>query len=185
MKIIEWLDGLLPALFNKIENPLLDNVMVFLTRLGDAGFIWITVSVVMLIVHKQWGGKRCFRAGLSSLLSLGTCAYFGNVVLKPIFARVRPCNLYDEIELLINRPTDFSFPSMHTATSFSVAVILYRYDKRVGAPALVLATLISLSRVYLRVHYTTDIIAGAILGCAFALLFYYLFFKFRRKDNNA
>ena len=176
MSLINWFDGLLPALFDKIENPILSAVMCFFTKLGNGGVLWILAIVAMLLV------RRHSKAGLASASSLATCFVFGNYILKPLIGRVRPCNVYTNLELLIERPLDFSFPSMHTATSFSVAILLYRYDKRMGIPAIVVASLISISRVYLHVHYTTDVIAGAVLGTAFALLFYWLFFEMKRKD---
>ncbi len=179
MEIISFIDGILPALFSKISSQVVDRIMVFITSLGDGGFIWFILIASMLV------SKKHRRAGVVSLVALGVCFFFGSFALKPLFARVRPCNIQPGIALLIDHPSDFSFPSMHTATSFSVAVMLYCYDRKIGIPAIVLASLIALSRVYLNVHYTTDIIAGAILGTAFALLFYYLFFKLGRKDNNA
>ncbi len=177
MSVINWFDSLLPALFDIIENPVLSAVMLFVTKLGDGGIIWLFTIIALLLI------RRHAKVGMASALSIGTCFVFGNYVLKPFVGRVRPCNIYTNLELLVNRPDDFSFPSMHAATAFSVAVILYRYDKRMGIPAIVLASLISLSRVYLNVHYTTDIIAGAIFGTAFALVFYWLFFELKRKDT--
>ncbi len=193
MKLINWFDSLLPAFFDKIRCPLLDKTMVFFTKMGDMGLVWIFISVGFIYAYKysKYSSKNnvytregYFRVGASGFCSFLACFYFGNRVLKPFFSRIRPCNLYPEIELLIKRPEDFSFPSMHAATAFSVAVVLYRYDKRFGVPAIILAMLISLSRVYLNVHYTTDIIAGAVLGTVFALAFYWFFKFFTIRKNT-
>lgn len=177
MSAINAIDFFLPQLFVKIQSPILDRAMVFLTFLGEGGLIWILAIVAMLIT------KKYRRAGIASAGSLLSCFLLGNYVIKPLVGRIRPCNVYPMVELIIKAPSDFSFPSMHTATAFSVAVIIFMRSRAWGTPALVLASLIAISRVYLYVHYTTDIIAGAIFGTGFALFFYWLFFK-RNGSNN-
>ena len=95
---------------------------------------------------------------------------FGNLLLKPLIARVRPYDLREGIELLISKPSDYSFPSGHTLASFEAAVVLMvRERKRFGWAALVLAVLIAFSRLYLYVHYPSDVLGGILLGTAFAL----------------
>ncbi len=176
MSVIHAIDSLLPRFFLRIDNSFLASIMCFVTKLGDAGFIWI-VSIILMLIFKKYR-----REGLASAASLSVCFLIGNYIIKPLVGRVRPCNLYPLVELLVEKPSDFSFPSMHTATAFSVAVLIFCRNRVWGTPALILASLIALSRVYLHVHYTTDIIAGAIFGTAFALVFYWLFFGLKRKD---
>ena len=177
MSVINAVDSFLPWLFSYIGNGLLDKMMIVLSFLGDGGIIWILAIIAMLISRKYR------RAGIAAALSLLLCFLFGNFVIKPLVGRVRPCNVYPLAELIIKRPEDFSFPSMHTATAFSVAVVIFMRERRWGIPALILASLIALSRVYLFVHYTTDILAGAIFGTAFALFFYWLFFIKKEKRD--
>ncbi len=171
MSVINAIDSFCISLFENIQNPFFDKVMIFLSFLGDGGIIWILAIVAMLI------SKKYRRAGLASAGSLLSCFLLGNYVIKPLVGRVRPCNVYPLVDLIIKRPMDFSFPSMHTATAFSVAVIIFLRSRAWGTPALIIASLIAISRVYLYVHYATDIIAGAIFGTMFALVFYKLFFR--------
>ena len=97
-----------------------------------------------------------------------------NMTLKPLVARIRPYDLQAElgvtIKLLCDAQHDFSFPSGHTIASFEAAVVLLKNSKKMGIPAMILAVLISFSRLYLYVHYPTDVITSVILGTVFALI---------------
>ena len=147
----------------------LDAVMPLITLLGDAGIFWIAVAVVLLFFKKT----RRVGLGMGAALILGLLVC--NVTLKPLCARPRPYDYELEhfgtvIELLIEAQHDFSFPSGHTIASFEAATVLAIHSKKAGIPALVLASLIAFSRLYLYVHYPTDVIASVILGIAFAYL---------------
>lgn len=104
--------------------------------------------------------------GIALILGL----VFGNLLLKPLIARVRPYDFDPSIVLLIPKEKDFSFPSGHTLASFEGAVSLILYHKKSGIAAVVLASLIAFSRLYLMVHYPLDVITGVILGTAFAFI---------------
>ena len=95
---------------------------------------------------------------------------FGNVLLKNIIGRVRPYDAVSGIELLVPVLSDFSFPSGHTLVCFEAATVLLKREKRsVGITALILAVLVAFSRLYLYVHYPSDVIAGILLGILFGL----------------
>ena len=104
---------------------------------------------------KGWGGSPGRPA-----LEVVCC----NLVLKPLVARVRPCDINTAVQLLIARPDDFSFPSGHTGASFAAVSALCASGNRLWIPSLILAVLIAFSRLYLYVHYLTDILAGAVIG---------------------
>ena len=109
------------------------------------------------------------RLGLSTGLALLFGLVLCNLILKPVIARPRPfdyqlAHFGREIALLVKAPTDFSFPSGHTIAAFEFAVAAWLNDKRVGIPALAAAVLVAFSRMYLYVHYPTDVIAAAVLG---------------------
>jgi undecaprenyl-diphosphatase len=144
----------------------LDAVMPVITALGNGGIIWIIAAVVMIFFKKT--RKAGFMIGASLLVGL----IFGNLVLKNFFARIRPFDLEGAAvsELLIKAPTDFSFPSGHTLAAFEASAVLMKFDKRMGIPALVLAVLIAFSRLYLYVHFPSDVLAGAVLGVLFAFI---------------
>lgn len=138
----------------------------FISSLGNAGFFWILLSVGFLCF------KKTRKAGFLSLLSLLLCFLVTNVALKNIIARMRPYHRYEDILLLIVHPGDFSFPSGHSASAFAAAGILFHYiDQRAGIGLLILASAIALSRLYLGVHYPTDVFAGICVGlmCSFVI----------------
>ena len=88
-----------------------------------------------------------------------------NLILKPLVARIRPYDVNTAVQLLVSKPVDYSFPSGHTAASFASVVALFMAgERKLWKPALVLAVLIAFSRLYLYVHYPTDVLGGLILG---------------------
>ena len=136
----------------------LDGVMVSVSTLGDAGAVWIVLALVLLCI------PRTRRAGVTVALALVLDLIVCNGILKPLFDRVRPCVVNPAAELLVRCPTDASFPSGHTAASFAAAGALRAAGSRLWIPGLVLAVLIAVSRLYLYVHWPTDVLAGALLG---------------------
>ena len=105
-------------------------------------------------------------AGAAVLAGLALEVICCNLVLKPLIAWVHPCDVNTAVQLLVARPDDFSFPSGHTGASFAAVTALYAGGNRLWIPALLLAALISFSRLYLYVHYPTDVLAGILLGAA-------------------
>lgn len=136
----------------------LDTVMPFLSALGDSGMVWIVCAVLLLFIPKT---RKIGTAMAIGLLLEALCC---NVILKPLVARVRPCDVNPAVRLLIARPTDYSFPSGHTGASFAAVSALFFGKNRLWIPALILASLIAFSRLYLYVHYPTDVLAGAMIG---------------------
>lgn len=98
------------------------------------------------------------------LAGMLTGLIIGNFILKNFVARERPCWIDTEVFMLIPVPHDYSFPSGHTLASTISAVILMQESKKFGIPACILAALIAFSRMYLFVHFPTDILGGLILG---------------------
>lgn len=142
----------------------LDLFMPLVTKLGDGGIFWICVAVLLLIFPKT--RKTGIMMGVALILGL----LVGNLTLKPLVARARPYDVRGITDLLVPALSDFSFPSGHTLASFEAAVVLLIRDKRMGIPAIIIAVVVALSRLYLFVHYPTDVLAGAILGTVFAIL---------------
>lgn len=131
------------------------SIWTFLTSLGDSGWFWIVLAVILLIP------KRTRRVGMTALFALAIGALITNVALKNIVARIRPYEVIDGLILLIEKQSDFSFPSGHSCASFAAAMVCYKMlPKRYGVPAVVLASLIAFSRLYVGVHYPSDVIAG-------------------------
>lgn len=147
----------------KIHGPLLDKLMAGITFLGDKGWFWLLLAVVFLCI------KKTRPLGAAMVISIAAGALVGNLILKPLVARQRPCWLDQSVALLVASPRDFSFPSGHTLVSFEGAVSILLYRRKWGWWALALAVLIAFSRLYLFVHFPTDVLAGAALGTAVAL----------------
>ena len=129
------------------------------THLGDGGVFWILLGIILLF------SKKTRPAGVAALLALLVGALLTNVCLKNFVARIRPYEVVEGLRLMIERQRDYSFPSGHTAASFASVTALYLAgEKKMWKAALVLAVLIALSRLYLYVHYPTDIIGGVVFG---------------------
>ena len=133
------------------------------TIYGGGGAIWLLAAVALLIT------KKYRKYGIFLLAGLAVGVLTGNIILKPLIARPRPCWIDQSVALLIANPTDFSFPSGHTLSSVIGATVLTKANPKFGIAAIPLAALIAFSRLYLYVHYPTDIIAGAALGVAIGL----------------
>ena len=162
LPILDWIVGNLQCAF-------LDFLMPLITVLGDAGIFWIAVSAILLLIPKY--RKAGLSMGIALLIGVVIC----NMILKPWVGRIRPyeyqlIHFGKTIELLVATPHDFSFPSGHTIASFEAAVALTVHNRKLGIPAMILAVLIAFSRMYLYVHYPTDVLASVILGTAFAFL---------------
>lgn len=157
-----------------IKNPVLDFIMPKITVLGNGGIIWIIAALMMLCIPKYRKSGAALSTGLIA------CLVLGNLVLKPLVARVRPFDIVEGIELLIATPLDFSFPSGHTYSSVIGASVLTMTDKRFGYVAIPLAVLIAFSRLYLYVHYPTDVLGGIVLGGIISVGLYFVFFKQKR-----
>ena len=122
------------------------------------GLIWIILAGILLFMPKY---RKIGVAVLAGLVLEVICC---NLVLKPLVARIRPCDVNTAVQLLIARPDDFSFPSGHTGASFAAVTALYASRSRLWIPSLILAVLIAFSRLYLYVHYPSDVLAGVVIG---------------------
>lgn len=142
-----------------IRGPILTPFNIVVTKLGDGGMIWIGIAVILLFP------KKTRKIGCMVILSLMGSLLINNLFLKNLVGRTRPYDIIGNLIPLIEKPTDYAFPSGHTASSFAAAGILYRkLPRRFGIPAVILAALIGLSRLYLGVHYPSDVLCGAISG---------------------
>lgn len=143
-----------------LRCPALDALAVFCDSAGAHGEIWIAFTAVLLAF------RRTRKAGLA--MGVALCLYMisGHFLLKPLFARPRPCDIQSEMLTLVARPHGWSFPSGHTASGFAAAFALWMQNRKLGVPALLLAAFIGFTRMYLYVHFPTDILGGIALGLA-------------------
>ncbi len=142
----------------ELRQPFFDLFFSNITVLGNAGIFWLGCGCFMLC------SKKYRRHGILLLLSMLICLVVGNLFLKNMVQRPRPCWVMPEVLLLITSPADYSFPSGHTMHSFAAATAIYFANRKWGIIALFLASLIAFSRMYLFVHYPTDVLAGLLIG---------------------
>ena len=156
-----------------LHTPWLDSLMLFITAATDKGLAGI-VLCLLLLAHKS---SR--KVGVVMLLALTIGYVLGSGLLKPFFARVRPCNVNLAMGMLINRPDSYSFPSGHTTLTFCAVMTLYfaRY-KKLFFVATAVGVLVCFSRMYLYVHFPTDILAGVIIGTLSAYVAWKIFGNF-------
>ena len=162
LPVLDWIQA-------NLKSSVMDTVMPIITVFGDAGIFWMVIAALLFIIPKT--RKTGLGMAIAMMIGLIVC----NITLKPLVARIRPYDLQLQefgitIQLLGDKMHDFSFPSGHTIASFEAAVVMLKNSKKLGIPAMILAVLISFSRLYLYVHYPTDVIASVILGTLFALI---------------
>lgn len=159
------LDGnILLCIQEYIRNDFLTPIFKFITSLGDEGYVWIAIAIVLLFV------KNYRKVGLMVGASLLGSLVFNNMIIKNIVARPRPYRMIETLTILIPEPGEYSFPSGHTSSSFAAGVVLYlMLPKKYGIPAMVLAFLIGISRLYVGVHYPTDVLGGMVMGTLIAV----------------
>ncbi len=146
-------------MIQNLRTPLLDRIMCFVSMLGNAGVIWILLAILLFMIPKTR------KAGMFLIGALLVDVVLCNGILKNLAARTRPFDVNTAVELIVKRPKDFSFPSGHTAASFaSITALFLAKEKKLAWPALVLGSVMAFSRMYLYVHYPTDILGGIVVG---------------------
>jgi len=165
MDIIEAIDlKILNLIKMFLHRPIFDEFFYFLTWIGNKGAVWILISIVLL--YKRENRKT----GITVLIALLLVLILGDIILKPVIGRVRPFIKYDYITTTVENLGIYSFPSGHTTSSFAASISILIKKRKIGFGFVFLALGIAFSRLYLMVHYPSDIIGGIVLGliCAFA-----------------
>ena len=180
---MEWffnLDGnILLYIQEYLRSDFMTPIWKFITFLGDAGWFWIALTVILLIP------KKTRKVGIASALALAIGVLFTNIALKNIVARTRPYEVVEGLTLLVGKAHDYSFPSGHSCASFASAFAIFKLaPKKYGIPAIVLASLIAFSRLYVGIHYPTDVIAGILIGIISALFSVYVLKKIEDKKKE-
>ncbi len=163
LQLIQNLDSAVLLLIQEhLRCGLLTPVMVFFSTLGNAGIAWIVLSLVLAVLPKT---RKC---GVLMLASLLVCYLFNNILLKNLVARPRPYTRIEALTMLMRCPSDWSFPSGHACSSFAAAGAFFRVNREKGKVLRVLplgiAAVIAFSRLYVGVHYPTDVLVGTLIG---------------------
>ncbi len=161
-----------------IVTPVLNNAMILASALGEYGIIWVITAVTLVFFKKT---RVC---GVLIICSLLLCLITGEFITKNLVCRVRPCYQDMTIPMLVNRPNSYSFPSGHTASSFTSASTIFYFNKKAGLLALVLASIIAFSRMYLFVHFPTDVLAGVLWGIASSVVVLLIYRKYFDTNNK-
>lgn len=181
LKILHGLQG--------IRSEVLDEIMLFITKLGDAGILWIATGLLLLVIPaigketKEHVRMRRMMGG-TMLFSMALNLICGNLIIKNVVQRPRPFSVDTSVVPLIFE-SSYSFPSGHTSASFAAACSIFLYNKKAGIIAFVMATFIAFSRMYLFVHYPTDILGGIILGIVCAVAVRWTIAKYMKKKAKA
>ena len=158
--------AILQGIQGTFGHPFLDTVFPYLTHLGQVGAIWLLIGFVLIISKKYrfWG--------FALIGAVAAVGLFNEVILKAIVARPRPFVADPSIQLLISAPTGYSFPSGHAGCAFAAATVIAFMPIGRGwkAGAWVLAVLLAFSRLYLQVHYPTDVLVGAAIGVLYGII---------------
>lgn len=153
----------------EVRNGFCDAFFLFITHLGDGGAFWIALSVLLMCF------KKTRSTGILCAFALVGSVVVNNAILKNVVARPRPFNFDERVICLLKDAKetvkDWSFPSGHTGSSFAAGTVIFlREKKRFGIPAVILAALIAFSRLYVAVHYPTDVFAAIITGVLIAVV---------------
>ncbi len=168
-----------------LRNASTDTIMKAVTHLGDVGIVWILIILILILSQKYK------KTALIMALTLSLGLMITNLVLKNSVHRIRPFHAIEELFPLIDKPEDWSFPSGHATSSIGCGLVMLRnLPKKYGVTGFTMGILIAVSRVYLGVHYTTDVIAGALVGTVSAFSSEKIFdkakksIKHKHKSNN-
>ena len=170
--ILNWDAGILLWIQEFIRNDFLTPVMKAITMSVDGGIFWIVLSVILICIPKTR------KTGMCSALALVFSVIICNVLLKNLFGRIRPYEVIDGLNLLVKAADDPSFPSGHTSASFAASVAMLLSSNKKSKPyaiaAVVYAFIVGFTRLYVGIHYPTDVICAAIIASAFAVPATYL-----------
>ena len=167
---IKTIDEKILLRISRLHRPILNKIMIAITTAGNTGTIWLLIAVPMLL------NPSARNKGIKLILSLLLTGFIGEIIIKRLVGRMRPSKSIEQEKLLIKEPITYSFPSGHTSSSFAAAVTIFLNYPNFAIAAFVLAGAIAFSRLYLKVHYPSDILAGAALGiiCSLVVNAFYL-----------
>jgi len=180
LEIFQKIDEALFYFVNvNLANPLTDKLMPFITE-RDNWFIFYALIWLYLIFK---GGKRGRVAAILIIPLILLTDQFSNNVIKPYFQRIRPCHALSNVHLLVGCTDAYAFPSIHAVNNFAAATLFSHFYPRIKYFLFTGAFVVSISRIFVGVHYPFDVIGGALIGIMFALFIIYFWKLFNTKFN--
>lgn len=170
---MSWEIDFLKFIIENLQSEMLNQIMNVITSLGNAGFIWILITVVFIIIPDTRA------VGITMAVSLFIEFVTVNIVIKPLIDRARPFEISSDIlkNIIITLPKDGSFPSGHTAAAFAAATAAFCCRKKTGIFLLIFAFFMAVSRLYFAVHFPTDVLAGCVIGVVIGIVSYRKIYK--------
>lgn len=169
--MIDYLYSIDKAIFyfinNTLSNPIFDKFFPFITYIPN----WFIAYIILWFIILLKGSNRGKIAAFLVILLIATSDQMSSSILKNLFERIRPCNIIENVNILINCPKSYSMPSSHAVNNFAVAIYFSYLYPKLKWVLIITASLIALSRVYVGVHYPSDIIIGALIGSVIGFLF--------------
>lgn len=166
--IIDWEFAILDFIQENIRTNFLDYFFTLITSIGSHSYLWAILTLPFLL-NKKTRGYAIF-----IIICYLIAVLLGENTIKPILHRNRPFTYFPDMQLLIKKPRSYSFPSGHSMQSFTFATSIFLINKKWGIPCLILAALIAFSRLYLYVHFPTDVLIGTLLGILVPVTIYNL-----------
>lgn len=178
---MDWEINFLKYIIDNIHNDKMTAIMSVITTLGNCGFIWIFIALILIIIN------RTRKTGFTMAVSLVSVFITVNLIIKPLIDRERPFEKSIDIlnSLLIALPSDSSFPSGHTSAAFAGAVAVLCCNRKLGIPLIIFAVLMGISRIYFAVHFPTDVIGGFLIGSIIGIISYRLVKKIINKRKKS
>lgn len=166
MNFITKIDISILNLIQNLKSPLMDKIMTTITAFGNMGIFWI-ILIIIFLTTKEYKKMAKFM-----IVCMLVNVVIVNLIIKPAVGRQRPFEIVEGIKLLVLKPQDPSFPSGHSAISFCMltTILFFSKSKTINIMASLLAILISFSRLYLYVHFPSDVFCGIIFGILSSLI---------------
>lgn len=150
-----------------LSNPIFDKFFPFVTNVKH----WFIAYIILWGILLFKGGRIGKIASIGIILLIATSDQISSNFLKHYFERIRPCNILEDVNLLISSTRSFSFPSSHAVNNFAVAFYIYKLFPKLKWIVFIVASLMAFSRPYVGVHYPSDIFVGAIIGIGIGYIY--------------
>jgi len=160
-----------------LSNPLFDKLLPFITDVKN----WYIAYIILFFICVIKGERIGRIAAIGMILLIITTDQLSSFFLKNLFARIRPCNILQNVNILVTCTNSYSFPSSHAVNNFGAAIFFTMIFPKIKWPLFIVAFLIAFSRPYVGVHYPSDVFGGGLIGMGFGYVYALIVLKI---DNH-